>query len=77
MDTLDLHGFRFDEAREAVYRFVDQLYFQHAANGRIIHGCGIIADALPTWLREYPFVARAERELHNPGTTLVWMTATP
>ncbi|MBI4238690.1 MAG: Smr/MutS family protein [Deltaproteobacteria bacterium] len=75
MQTLDLHGLRFEEAHEAVTRFVDRLYYQEAECGRIIHGFGVIAGALPQWLAAYPFVTRWARDLHNAGSTMVWVDA--
>lgn len=73
MTEIDLHRCKFDEAREAVLKFVDTLYFNNEGTGRIIHGHGIIAENLPEWLGEYPHVKRFEQDPFNSGATIVWL----
>ncbi len=74
MDTeIDLHGFRLEEAESEVMRFVDQLYYNGETNGKIIHGMGVIAEKLPQWLKNYPYVKRFERSPFNPGVTNVFL----
>ena len=70
---IDLHGLRLEEAESEVMRFVDQLYFHGETSGRIIHGLGVIADRLPQWLKNYPYVKNIERSSMNPGVTMVSM----
>jgi DNA-nicking Smr family endonuclease len=70
---IDLHGLKLEEAEAVVLRFVDQLYYSGESSGRIIHGVGVIAERLPTWLGSYPFVKRFERAPFNPGATTVYM----
>ncbi len=73
MREYDLHLHRFDEAKTAALGFVDRLYYDGEPCGRLIHGQGIIADHLPDWLAEYPFVIRIERDVVNGGSTVVWL----
>ena len=70
---IDLHGFRLEEAEAELIRFVDQLYFHGETSGRIIHGLGVIAQRLPGWLGDYPYVKRFERSPLNAGVTLVYL----
>lgn len=70
---IDLHGFRLNEAENAVMKFLDQLYYHSEGSGRIIHGFGVIADQLPQWLKSYPYVKKFERAPFNLGVTLVFM----
>ena len=72
METeIDLHGLRLEEAESEVMRFVDQLYFHGETSGRIIHGMGLIAEKLPQWLKNYPYVKSFERNPFNAGVTFV------
>lgn len=73
MNELDLHGMRLDEAESAVMRFVDDLFYRSETSGRIIHGMGVIADHLPQWLNNYPYVKKFERAPFNPGATNVYL----
>ncbi len=75
MQEIDLHGVRLHEAEEIVLRFIDQLYAQGEACGRIIHGHGVIASHLDIWARSYPHVAKVERDPGNSGSTVVWLQA--
>ena len=70
---IDLHGFRLDEAESEVMRFIDGLYFRGETQGQIIHGFGIIAEKLPSWLRNYPYVKNFERSSFNAGVTNVFL----
>ncbi|MBF0491432.1 MAG: Smr/MutS family protein [Deltaproteobacteria bacterium] len=70
---IDLHGLRLHEAEMVVMKFLDQLYCQEEGSGRIIHGFGVIAEKLPQWLKNYPYVKRFERAPFNLGVTLVFM----
>lgn len=70
---IDLHGMNLEEAEAEVMRFVDQLYYQGESSGQIIHGLGVIAEKLPTWLRNYPHVKSFERVWSNPGATWVYL----
>ena len=70
---IDLHGFRLEEAEAAVMKFVDQLYYHGETDGRIIHGLGIIAERLPQWLKNYPYVKHFERAPLIQGVTLVFL----
>lgn len=71
---LDLHGFRFEDACAAVTQFVDHALFTGAEVVRIIHGHGVIANALAGWLAPYAHLTRIEREWANAGSTLVWIS---
>ncbi len=71
MQELDLHGMKLHEAEGAVIKFIDRLYFEGELSCRIVHGLGVIATNLPTWLRSYPYVHSFERDSFNSGTTLV------
>lgn len=71
MTEIDLHNFNFEEAKAAVLKFVDTLYYKNAGSGRIIHGHGVIAENLPNWLREYPYVQHFELDPFNSGATIV------
>ncbi|QQR81522.1 MAG: Smr/MutS family protein [Deltaproteobacteria bacterium] len=74
METeIDLHGLRLLEAEAEVMRFVDQLYFNGETSGKIIHGMGMIAEKLPQWLRNYPYVKSFERSSFNAGVTNVFL----
>ncbi|HEX5038031.1 MAG TPA: Smr/MutS family protein [bacterium] len=68
---IDLHGLRVEEAEHEVMRFVDQLYYQGETEGRIVHGLGAIAERLPGWLKNYPYVRSFERSPLNAGVTIV------
>jgi len=70
---IDLHGLKLEEAQSEVMRFVDQLYYHGETSGRIIHGIGVIAEKLPDWLKNYPYVKSFERVPFNPGVTLVFL----
>lgn len=70
---LDLHGFRLAEAEAEVMRFLDQLYYHQEASGRIIHGFGVIAERLPQWLKNYPYVKSFDRAPFNLGITLIYL----
>ena len=71
MTEIDLHGHNFEEAKAAVLKFIDTLYYNGEAQGRIIHGHGIIADNLAKWLKEYPHVLSTELDFFNRGSTIV------
>ena len=73
MTEIDLHGYNFEDAKEAVLKFVDTLYYHGEAYGRIIHGYGVIADNLKSWLDEYPHVIKIEQDMNNTGSTIVHM----
>jgi DNA-nicking Smr family endonuclease len=73
MNEIDLHGYNFHDAKEAVLKFVDTLHFQGEGAGRIIHGHGVIADNLRAWLSEYPHVEKVEQDAFNSGATIVWL----
>ena len=73
MTELDLHGYNFHDAREAVLKFVDTLYFEGEGSGRIIHGHGVISENLSEWLNEYPHVRSIEQDSLNTGSTIVHM----
>ncbi len=70
---IDLHGFRLEEAESEVMKFVDRLYYHGETSGRIIHGFGTIAERLPQWLKNYPYVKNFRKAPFNPGVTLVFL----
>lgn len=73
MEEIDLHGMRYDEARETVIKFVDSLIYNGIGVGKIIHGHGELSGHIQKWVAEYPISVRLERDSTNFGATKVFI----
>jgi len=67
----DLHGRRWDQAREAAEALVQGAFLRGERAVRIVHGKGegLLRDALHRWLRTHPLIA-AFRETSGGGATV-------
>lgn len=72
MPETDLHGSRWDQAREAAETLVQRAFVEGDRVVRIVHGKGDgrLRDALRRWLEDHPLVA-GFRDSTGGGATLV------
>lgn len=76
-NSLDLHGFNIDEARETLAQFIDYVSLVNARCVRIIHGKGhhgdedtpILKNHVNHWLRQHPNVLAFHSCPANDGGT--------
>jgi DNA mismatch repair protein MutS2 len=68
-NTLDIRGFRVDDALEAVDRFLDQLYQLESDCAFVMHGhgTGVLKKALRNHLRTSPYVSSFEAAAYDEG----------